>query len=95
MKTFKNLIFNKHWTYEWVQAIEFFENWYWVSVVRFKLTSWLYGSYTDNEKEWELAILEWNNEDFHICYTTNITNDVLWHLTSSQVTNIMKKVQKL
>jgi hypothetical protein len=86
-----------------------FENGYGVSVVRFtlgfglpsavaKLTSVLkgeraetYGSYTDNEKEWEVAILKGNK----LCYKTSITSDVLGHLSSKQVSVIMKKVQKL
>ena len=50
-----------------------------------------YGSYTDNENEWELAVLK----DNVICYDTYLTKDVLGHLSNEQVTDIIKRVQEL
>ena len=100
MKTFEDLKFTPHLTGEGLQGRIFFENGYGVSVVRFKLpmlgASILYGSYTSNENEWELAILYGNEEDgWELTYTTPITNDVMGHLTAADVTEIMAKVQQL
>lgn len=95
MKTFKDLVFKNHQYFEWMHGLCFFDNGYWVSVVRFKLFWWMYGSYTDNEKEWELAVIKGNSSSWEICYSTSITDDVIWHLSTRKVTDIMKKIQKL
>lgn len=95
MKKFKDLIFNQHEAWEGLQAVMFFENGYGISVIRFKIDNICYGSYTDNETEWEIAILYGNNEKFGITYNTPITDDVIGHLTDDEVTDIMKRIQEL
>jgi len=94
MKKFEDLKFKPHQTGEGKQGLLFFENGYGVSVVRFKL-SFGYGSYTNNEDEWELAILIGKEDEFELAYNTNITDDVMGYLTESEVTNVMKQVQEL
>lgn len=91
MKTFEDLEFKPHRHMPGLQAIMYFPNGYGVSVVRFKLMldSSMYGSYTSNEKEWEVAILK----DGKLCYTTPLTDDVIGHQTDSEVTEIMRQVQ--
>lgn len=64
--------------------IMFFKNGYGVSVVRFKM-AFGYGSYTDNDSEWELAVL-FGNEEWTLTYNTPITDDVIGHLTGTEVT---------
>ncbi len=105
MKTFKDLKFKQHPAGNGLQARLDFPNKYGVSVVRFKkvynpLDNFIvemcaennqYGSYTSNEQEWELAVF-YNGD---ICYNTNITSDVLGHLSDKDVTKVMAKVQKL
>lgn len=92
MKTFNDLEFKSHPVMDGVQAKMHFENGYGVSVVRFRSSiSGTYGSYTNDETEWELAVLE--NDG--ITYNTPITDDVIGHLKSYQVSHIMSKVQKL
>lgn len=54
-----------------------------------------YGSYTDNENEWELAVLEGNKNNWELTHKTPITNDVVGHLSKDEVTEIMKRVQEL
>jgi hypothetical protein len=96
MKTFKDLVFNPHLVGNGKQAKIFFPNGYGVSVVRFKLLSGFgYGSYTSNESEWELAVLEGTEKDWELTYDTPITDDVLGHLSEDGVTEIMAKVQSL
>ena len=75
------------------QAVMFFDNNYGVSVVRFRLSFGGYGSYTDNENEWELAILYGTEDDWNISYSTDITDDVMGHLSESEVTDVMRRVQ--
>lgn len=50
-----------------------------------------YGTYTNSEDEWELAVLK----DNELTYNTPITNDVIGFLKPKEVTKIMKKVQQL
>jgi len=96
MKTFKDLEFNPHKTGEGLQAVMFFENGYGISVVRFKMPMGFgYGSYTDNENEWEIAVLFGDENDSHLTYNTPITDDVIGHLTDDEVTDIMKQIQEL
>ena len=85
MKTFKDLIFKKHPCWFWTHARLDFDKWYWVSVV--------YGGYfyTNSTHPYEVAVmLNWD-----LCYTTDITNDVIWYCTANKVSTIMRKVQKL
>jgi len=96
MKQFKDLEFKPHTAGQGKQAVMFFDNGYGVSVVRFEaMFGGGYGSYTNNESEWELAILIGNSKGADICYTTPITDDVLGYLEETKVTEIMAEVQKL
>lgn len=74
----------------------FFDNGYGVSVVRFKMRAGAgYGSYTENDDEWELAVLRGTADSWDIDTSTVITNDVLGNLSSDDVTNVMFTVQSL
>jgi hypothetical protein len=90
MKTFKDISFSPHTTGSGLMGRVQFDNGYGVSVVRFKISG-SYGSCTNNENEWELAVLK-NNK---LCYDTYITDDVMGHLSENEVTDIMKKIQDL
>ena len=94
MKTFKDIDFKPHSVGEGLQGKIFFDNRYGVSVVRFKIGE-RYSSYTNNEDEWELAVLFGNEKEWELTYNTPITNDVIGWLSSEDVTEIMKKVQGL
>lgn len=95
MKTFRDLKFGPHPNGNGKAARLFFPNGYGVSVVRFKIGGYLMGSYTTDDTEWELAVLKGTEDEWDLCYTTPITDDVIGHLKASDVTKIMKKVQKL
>ena len=93
MKTFKDLDFKKHSIAESgieryqdaKQATETFENNYGVSVI--------FGNcfYSNGKDTYEVAVLY----DGDITYNTEITNDVLGHLSEEEVSEIMIKVQSL
>ena len=101
MKQFKDLEFGDHPSGDGLMGRMNFDNGYGVSVVRFKLSddpfvrmfaeNSEYGSYTDNENEWEVAILKDND----LCYTTDITSDVLGHQSESDIDEIMTKLQNM
>lgn len=96
MKSFKDIKFKSHPVGDGVLGKIFFPNGYGVSVVRFKMPfSRGYGSYTSNEEEWEVAILKGNKDEWDLCYDTEITNDVMGHLTEGEVNWVMLKVQEL
>ena len=80
------------------QKIYRFSNGYGASVVRFKLMGGRYGSYTDNETEFELAVLKFNsknNKDFKLVYDTPITEDVVGHLTEDGVEEKLQAIKVL
>ena len=98
MKSFKDIEFKPHSFGEGLHGLCFFDNGYGVSVVRYKSTytpNGGYSSYTSNENEWEVAIIYGNEEGWEISYNTDITDDVLGHLTEGEVDWVMFQVQEL
>jgi len=94
---FKPIVEQAHSTGEGIQKIYRFPNGYGASVVRFKISSG-YGSYTDNEQEWELAVIKFHGDkvkDFEICYDSGITDDVIGHLIDEEVEKILLRISKL
>ncbi len=94
MKTFNDIEFKSHPVGDGLHGLIFFPNGYGVSVVRFKING-RYGSYTNNNNQWELAVIFGNENEWELTYNTPITNDVMGYLSSGEVTNIMKQVQEL
>lgn len=96
--TFKDLVFKQATDFYGVQAKCFFPNGYGVSVIRGKHDekSERYFSFTENDAEWELAVLKGNESDSHLCYDTPISADcVVGYLSEDGVTELMKEVQAL
>lgn len=97
IKTFDDLDFRSHPAGCGLMARMQFLNGYGISVVRFRMFDFslsvepLFGSHTDNENEWEVAVLHYNA----VCYDTPITDDVIGHLSEDGVTEIMFKIQEL
>jgi hypothetical protein len=84
-KTFKDIEFEPTKYHKGVYSETYFQNGYSVSVIKHD------GSYGGNDGLYELAVLK----DNALCYNTEITSDVIGHLTPDDVTEIMIKVQEL
>jgi hypothetical protein len=89
--TFEDLEFEPHPNFFFGGDIAklFFSNGYGVSV--------LIGGhgYDEGSTPYELAVLEGNVDNWDLCYSTPITDDVLGYLTPEEVTDYMIEVQKL
>jgi len=68
------------------QAKAFFPNGYGVSVIRG------YGSYGNEDGLYELAVLQGDEADWSLCYSTPVTGDVEGHLTPDDVSRLMADV---
>lgn len=96
MKSFKDIEFKPHPMGEGHHGLIFFPNGYGVSVVRYKNPiSKTFSSYTSNDNEWEVAVITGNKDKWELCYDTDITDDVLGHLTEGEVDWVMLQVQQL
>jgi hypothetical protein len=72
-----------------VQAKHFFDNGYGISVVKFK------GSYGYEEGLYESAVLKGTEENWHICYDSVITDDVLGHQTEKEVEVLLYEIENI
>ena len=80
------------------QKIYRFNNEYGASVVQFKTMFGTTGSYTDNNNEWELAVIKFKgkeNDNFELDYKTGVTEDVIGHLSEQEVENTLTKIKSL
>jgi hypothetical protein len=68
-----------------VQKIYEFDNGYGASVIRHQ------GSYGFSKGLWELAVLHYGD----LCYHTHITDDVIGHLTETEVDKYLKQIEEL
>jgi len=93
---FTDLNFQPHSNYPdtGIAARHFFPNGYGVSVVQFT-TPYGSGSYGAEEGLYELAVIKGVEENWEICYDTEITNDVIGYLTEDQVSEVLMKVKAL
>jgi hypothetical protein len=73
-----------------VQYIFRFDNNYGASVIKCR------GSYGYKEDLWELAVMQFDADDErHLCYDTEITEDVIGHLTDEEVRTYLGKIKEL
>jgi len=94
-----------------VQKIFRFANGFGASVVRFRIPSFSrsavdvvqgagrYGSYTDNDEEWELGVVHWpthetRNDLYAFCYESPLTPDgVQGHLSDVDVDDLLDGIE--
>lgn len=85
--SFKNLPSNQ--INDGIQYLAFYPNGYGASIVQHKY------SYGGNIGLWELAVIKGTEEEWDICYTTPITNDVLGYLEEAEVDELLIKIEAL
>ena len=71
------------------QRVYRFPNGYGASVVRFRF------SYGADRGLWELAVLKFRDSDWDLTYDTPITNDVIGHLSESDVESTLDQIAAL
>lgn len=71
-----------------IQYLNFWPNGYGVSIVRHDFSR-------TKKNTWEIAILQGTKENWDICYSTPITDDVLSNMTDDEVNKICEQVSKL
>ncbi len=86
---FTDLNFEPHPNWDGVQAKHFFDNGYGVSVIKSS------NSYGGGLGLYELAVLKRVEDEWHLCYDTPITDDVIGHLTESDVEKLLNEVAAL
>jgi hypothetical protein len=86
---FSELNFDDHPSWPGVQAKHFFDNGYGVSVIQSP------NSYGGSRGLYELAVLEGDEDEWQLCYDTPITDDVIGHLTESDVEKLLNEVAAL
>lgn len=55
-------------------------------------------SYGNEQDLWELAVIEYagaSNDEFDLNYDTDITNDVLRHLSNTDLLDVLEKIKNL
>lgn len=71
------------------QTVVFFDNGYGASVVQHKY------SYGGDRGLFEIAVLLGNMDKWDICYSTDITDDVLGYLNDDEVAETLNKIKEL
>lgn len=66
-----------------------FENGYGASVIHFndRWVEYYYG--------WEMAVVKWEGDKYHLCYDTPITDDVIGDLTIDKIVPILNDIKNL
>lgn len=72
-----------------VQKIYRFENGFGASVVQHEF------SYGGDAGQWEVAVIKFNGDSWHLEYGTEITNDVIGYLAWSDVENLLSRINAL
>ena len=74
--------FNMQWKFK-------FNNGYGASVIKH------WGSYGFENDLFELAVISWDDNTSSLCYDTEITDDVIGHLTNQDVMDTLRKIKDL
>ena len=88
-KGYEKYFIDKSYLFGGVKYIFRFDNGYGASVIKHAY------SYGHEEDLWELAVLEFYDGDYHICYDTEITDDVIGYLTDEEVRAYLDKIKGL
>lgn len=94
MKTFSDLEFKSCPTGKSVGAQMYFNNGYGVSVCRYKSAAG-YHSFTSNEQEWEIALLQYFKGNWSVNMDSPLGDCIIGHLKENEVSEVMKQIQEL
>jgi hypothetical protein len=72
-----------------IQKLYKFDNGFGASVVSHR------HSYGGNKGLWELAVLEFDGDDWSLTYDTPITNDVIGHLNEKDLDGFLNHIKQL
>lgn len=72
-----------------IQKLYKFDNNFGASVVKHSF------SYGGNDGKWELAVIQFDGDDWGITYDTPITDDVIGYLSDGGVEEILRHIQAL
>lgn len=89
MEEFEDNLFKAKFIFDGVQYVFKFANNYGASVVKHS------GSYGCNEELWELAVIHFCDDEWHLTYDTEITDDVLGYLSNQDVLDLLAKIRNL
>lgn len=79
-----------------VQVVHKFDNGYGASVVKAPNVGFWGSTYGYEQGLWELAVLTFiSDEEYNLCYSTPITNDVLGSLTDEDVIAVLAQIEAL
>ena len=95
MITFDDIKFETHSMGMGVHGKVFFPNGYGLSIVRF-ISHFGGGSYTSVDREdYEVGIIKGTEDNWGMCYETDLTNDVLARQSKEDINNIIKHIIRL
>lgn len=77
-----------------IQRIYRYPNGYGASVIRRKMGP-IYISYTEDETQWELAVVTFRGDRYRICNSTPIANDVIGYLSQQEVEELLSAILHL
>ena len=66
-----------------------FDNGYGASVIKHR------GSYGHEDDLWELAVIRFDGDDWKICYTSEISDDVIGWQTDEDIRVLLERIQSL
>lgn len=72
-----------------VQKLYRFDNGYGASVVRFEF------SYGGDAGLWELGVIKFDGDEWHLTYETPVTDDVLGYLSDDEVETTLTQIAEL
>lgn len=72
-----------------IQAVFRFPNGFGASVVQSPM------SYGGPDGLWELAVLKWDGAESALTYSTDITDDVIGHLSPPEVEDLLSRIRSL
>lgn len=80
----------EHQILDGMQKLYRFDNNFGASVIRHL------HSYGGRDGLWELAVIYWYSDtEWHVCYATSITDDVIGYLTWDEVEQYLERIEKL